>query len=345
MGKDKRQLHPADQWRKKEKRKNLKRNKDNRRNHREELLSKRTPEDILREIHQINRKNAAGNADDKLLARKNILIEGHKAALAAIKEREKQRKEAAEAEPVVIKGMGKIFRQTKAKPAATPALKEPEVQMLTMDESAQEEVSEGMVMEPEVVDASAFYTKDDEDAMVFDDELIAEYEEEFLEVPPGINAPPGIKPRVITPMNPHMRPGVPFRGAPPIAIRPHGNGQHPAPVYVGPKLPQQPKPQEPEKPKDTPKPKAPVDPLNPVKKMAVDNKSTVQAKAQKPQAAISAAMAAFVPTALMVKRKQPKPVIRPRRKKTNQGDNRENDEENNTRSLRCIHEGDGITCG
>mmetsp|Transcript_134 Transcript_134/g.261 ORF Transcript_134/g.261 Transcript_134/m.261 type:complete len:350 (+) Transcript_134:58-1107(+) len=192
MAKGNRGLHACDAQRKKDALKDKKRNAANRKQQREFVMRGKTSDELLSEIHRINRVLKDGEGEeDKLVVQKRKLIEAHKAAVKREKELAAARKNAVAEETVTIKGMGKIFKQTKSKSIANQS-----GNALEFDGSTQDEDDGGhrshktRKTEDADEEMAPGFTQEEEESMMFDDEII---EEVMLEVPPGIKAPPGIR--------------------------------------------------------------------------------------------------------------------------------------------------------
>lgn len=195
MGKEKKELHPADKERRKHKKRDLKKNAGLRKTHRETILGSKTPDEILSEIHKINRTIMQGLADDKAEIRKKQLVDAHRAAMKKLNET-KQAKPKEEPPQVVIKGMNKIFR-TKA----VEGKKDDE--QLALENKTEFEEEDAKVEGEEIVRevserkdrAYARYSEEDLSAMTFDDSMVVPVDEDessLLEAPPGIIRPPGV---------------------------------------------------------------------------------------------------------------------------------------------------------
>lgn len=126
MGKRKKNLNPADAFRKKQRKKALKRNKEKRLAQRDLRLKIMTPEQIMNEIRKIERmeKEGEGMSKDHARVRKMKLREAHTKAIQRQKELEKKMQAKKEMEPVVIKGLSRIFRDIPKAPKP-PATDEP----------------------------------------------------------------------------------------------------------------------------------------------------------------------------------------------------------------------------
>lgn len=208
MGKEKKDLHPADKERKKLKQRDLKRNAGLRKTHRESILGAKSPDEILSEIHKINRLVLQGLADDKAEVRKKQLIDAHKSAIKKLNETKQVKSKEGEEPQVIIKGMNKIFRTKGPEKKDEDQLTiENKMEDGGIEEEAKEELREE-AKEVHREEKSAFterrdrahsrFTEDDLSAMTFDDTMVIPVEDEealLLEAPPGILRPPGIRGR------------------------------------------------------------------------------------------------------------------------------------------------------
>lgn len=184
--KNKKVLHPADMHRKKQRKRELKRNKGIRKQQREVILKSKTPDQIRVDIKKINRLEQMGEGDSKLKQKRLYLEKARELAL-------ERAKAAAENTPVVeeavvITGMNKIFRSKKER--------------LEEQEAERRKVEEANNPAPEI--------DENEDDMFFDDDMIipddveadkialdgsdTEDEESLLPEPPGLERPPGLAP-------------------------------------------------------------------------------------------------------------------------------------------------------
>mmetsp|Transcript_30045 Transcript_30045/g.52753 ORF Transcript_30045/g.52753 Transcript_30045/m.52753 type:complete len:507 (-) Transcript_30045:100-1620(-) len=118
MGKRKKGgLNPAEAFRKKMRKKELKRQKERRLAQRDARFKTMAPDRIMNELKKVERMEkdpqlqGGGISKDHARVKKAKLKEYHKAALAREKEMEKKRREKAERESVHIKGLSKIFRE------------------------------------------------------------------------------------------------------------------------------------------------------------------------------------------------------------------------------------------
>lgn len=248
MAKTKRkELHPVDQERKQQKKKDILKNKKVRQQTREIALKRRTVEKIDEEIDKIKRSESMGTADEKLLQRKKVLEAAKEAALKKQKEDEEKRKRAEKEAPLVIRGLTKIVgAASKKKEQSKSSSKrrggddeeddEEEKEDEDEDEEDKEEGREGDEQLKENGGGANTVQENEEEAlMTFDDSMIdAEEEDEaakdadsifsrpqiWLEEPPGLMRPPGVMPPAPT-SDPSQ-----FRGP----FHP-GHGQNPQGAY------------------------------------------------------------------------------------------------------------------
>eukprot|EP01083_Nonionella_stella_P178995 634069_1 len=107
MGRRKKSLHPADQYRKIQRKRTLKKNKAERTKIREESLLKRNSEQLMGEIRKLQQLESDGLMTEKLSHRRQKLLKAH----AAVLKREKDETSRREEDRVEVKGLGRIVRR------------------------------------------------------------------------------------------------------------------------------------------------------------------------------------------------------------------------------------------
>jgi len=284
--KNKKVLHPADMHRKKQRKRELKRNKGIRKQQREVILKSKTPDQIRVDIKKINRLEQMGEGDSKLKQKRLYLEKARELAL-------ERAKAAAENTPVVeeavvITGMNKIFRSKKER--------------LEEQEAERRKVEEANNPAPEI--------DENEDDMFFDDDMIipddveadkialdgsdTEDEESLLPEPPGLERPPGLAP----PPAPQQPPVI--MGAGRGRLIP-GPGYIPQPgVGPGPQMPMR-RPLAPPPPGPRPPPNRPNAPL-PVSAATSSQPQEEQNPSKKLATVSLSGFGSLIPASVLVKR-------------------------------------------